>query len=158
MNKPEPSSEHASATMRANRSTDTGPELRLRSILHQRGLRFRKNYAPVPGYRCRVDIVFPVSRLAVFVDGCWWHHCPVHGEVPKANYDFWLAKFDDNRQRDARNSEALRAEGWLVLRFWEHEDLREMADQVEAIVRNHKGVIPSVEEVMMPRHGHPEGD
>src|SRR4051812_29059196 len=82
---PPPSSDASRAVMVANRGADTAPELALRSILHRRGLRFRKHVAPLPGLRCRADVVFTRARVAVFVDGCFWHRCPDHATFPKAN-------------------------------------------------------------------------
>ncbi len=107
--------------MQSNRSRDTRPELALRSALHRRGLRFRKHVRPVGGLRCTVDVAFPRERLAVFVDGCYWHSCPDHGSYPTVNGDWWRAKLDATRQRDAHQEQALIAAGWTVLRIWEHE-------------------------------------
>ena len=83
------SSEHARRTMAANRSRDTKPELALRSILHSRGLRFRVDCSPLKGVRSRADIVFSKAKIAVFVDGCFWHGCPKHFIMPKTNSDYW---------------------------------------------------------------------
>ncbi len=111
--------------MQANRRTDTGPEMRLRSALHREGRRFRKDY-PIRvegGRRIKVDIAFPGARLAVFVDGCFWHRCPEHATEPKANRDFWRAKLDRNVARDREVDRALRNAGWRVVRIWEHESV-----------------------------------
>ncbi len=108
--------------MVGNRGADTKPERALRSALHARGLRFFKNRRPTSEIACRADIVFPSPRLAVFVDGCFWHRCPLHGVSPRANSDYWRAKLDRNIARDRRNDRALRAAGWEVMRVWEHED------------------------------------
>lgn len=121
--------------MRANRRRDTRPELALRSELHRRGLRFRVDFAPVQGLRCRPDVVFTRARVAVFVDGCFWHSCPVHGTRPTANGAWWAAKLDGNRARDRWNDAALAAEGWHVIRIWEHERPEEGADWVETFLR-----------------------
>lgn len=119
-----PTSPHATATMRANRGRDTAPELALRSALHRRGLRFRKNLRiDLEAGRVRPDIVFPRRKLAVFVDGCFWHGCPDHGELPASNVDFWRSKINATRQRDARHSRLLSQAGWKVIRVWEHEPL-----------------------------------
>ena len=128
-----PTSAHATATMRANPGRDTAPEVRLRSALHRAGLRFRKN-APLdlPAGRVRPDVVFPRLRLAVFVDGCFWHGCPEHGSRPSGNSEFWAAKIDGNRRRDADQTEWLEGEEWTVLRVWEHESI---ADATERILR-----------------------
>lgn len=118
--------------MRANRRRDTGPELALRRELHRRGLRYRVDYAPVRGLRCRPDVVFTRARLVVFVDGCFWHSCPLHATRPAANADWWREKLDANVQRDRRNDRDLQAAGWRVLRIWEHEASSDAADRVEA--------------------------
>ncbi len=107
--------------MESNRRRDTKPEVRLRSLLHGKGLRFRCDL-PIrtAGRLVRADVVFPRRRVAVFVDGCFWHGCPEHGQVPKANRDYWAPKLARNSQRDREVDEALAADGWTVLRFWEH--------------------------------------
>lgn len=114
--------------MRGNRRVDTSPERLVRSLLHRRGLRFRKNAAlTVDGVRVTADIVFPSKRIAVFIDGCFWHGCPEHGRRPKANPAYWNAKLARNVERDARNTALLVAAGWTVLRHWEHEPPDEVA-------------------------------
>jgi DNA mismatch endonuclease, patch repair protein len=118
------SSNVSRATMLANRRTDTGPERRLRSELHRRGLRFRKDHPILAaGRRVRPDVVFTRRRVAVFVDGCFWHSCPLHAQTPKANSDYWVPKLAATVQRDRRNDEALKEAGWTVIRIWEHEAL-----------------------------------
>ena len=107
--------------MRGNRKRDTGPELRLRRALWAKGLRFRVNYrVAVPGRPINVDIVFTRLRIAVLVDGCYWHGCPVHGSVPRANAAYWEQKIRGNIDRDRRVDSRLRDEGWTTLRVWEH--------------------------------------
>lgn len=125
--------------MRANRSRDTSPELAVRSALHRRGLRYRVHFAPVPALRCRPDIVFTRARVAVFVDGCFWHRCPLHSTNPTANGPWWREKLDANVERDRRNDRALAAAGWLVLRFWEHEDPTNVADGVQKVLEDGRG-------------------
>jgi len=115
---------------------DTAPELALRSELHRRGLRFRVDRAPVPGVRSRADVVLGPARVAVYVDGCFWHSCPEHGTKPKANAEFWDNKLRRNRERDAETDRLLSEHGWSVLRIWEHEDPVEAADRVESLVRS----------------------
>jgi DNA mismatch endonuclease, patch repair protein len=118
---PFPTSPAASSVMRSNRRVNTSPELRIRSALHRRGLRFRKDYLLVVGStRVRVDIVFPRRRVAVFVDGCFWHRCPSHGAWPKSNLSYWLPKLRGNAERDRRVNAALAEGGWRVVRIWEH--------------------------------------
>lgn len=127
---PSASSANARAVMVGNRSSDTTPERALRAALHARGMRFFKNRRPEPEVKCRADIVFPTERIAVFVDGCFWHRCPEHGVSPRANSDYWRAKLDRNVARDRRNDESLRAAGWDVLRVWEHDDPIRAAERV----------------------------
>jgi DNA mismatch endonuclease (patch repair protein) len=114
---------------------DTLPERAIRSELHRRGLRFRVDRAPLPGLRSRADIVFGPARVAVYVDGCFWHSCPEHGTKPKANAEWWDQKLRRNRERDAETDRALREHGWEVVRIWEHEDPVEAAERVWKLVR-----------------------
>lgn len=130
---PTPTSAAATAIGKANRKVDTQPELRLRSVLHRRGRRFRKDFAVrLETLRVKVDIAFPAKRLAVFVDGCFWHGCDLHGSTPSANQTYWSAKLRSNHERDARVTAALRASGWEVVRVWEHMPVDEAADAVDA--------------------------
>ncbi|WFS16361.1 very short patch repair endonuclease [Rhodococcus aetherivorans] len=109
--------------MRANRRVDSKPEVRLRKALHGRGLRFRKDYRmDLGGIRVRPDIVFTRRKVAVFVDGCFWHVCPVHGRQPTRNEWYWTPKLRRNVERDRVADEALTNAGWAVVRIWEHED------------------------------------
>lgn len=118
---PHPTSAHASAVMRGNRSRDTQPELQLRVLLHRDGFRYRVNLpVKVDGQTVRVDIAFTKARLAVFVDGCFWHACPSHGRIPKANSAYWPVKLARNRARDTANQSALERAAWRVVRIWEH--------------------------------------
>lgn len=111
---------------------DTAPELALRSELHRRGLRYRVVFR-VPGRSRRtIDIAFTRARLAVFVDGCFWHGCPVHATTPTHNSGWWAIKLAANYGRDRDTDEHLATEGWAVLRIWEHVPASEAADQVEA--------------------------
>ena len=122
--------------MRANRGRDTRPELELRSRLHRMGLRFRVDHRLlVEGVRCRPDLVFTRARVAVFVDGCFWHSCPEHGELPQANRPFWEEKLLRNSERDRRQDAALAAAGWRVIRIWEHEELSSAATGIAEVVR-----------------------
>jgi DNA mismatch endonuclease (patch repair protein) len=118
--------------MKGNRRADTKPELALRKELHRRGLRFRKDAPLRQAERLRrVDIVFPGARLAVFVDGCFWHGCPEHGNKPRANTPYWSAKLARNVARDAQVDAELESAGWAVIRVWEHEGVQEAAERVE---------------------------
>lgn len=113
---------------------DTAPELALRKELHRRGMRFRVVY-PVPGDRRRsIDVAFTRQRLAVFVDGCFWHGCPVHGTQPTANRDWWEAKLQANNDRDRDTDHMLASAGWRVLRIWEHVSADKAADLVQAVL------------------------
>ena len=117
--------------MKANRRVNTRPELAIRSLLHGRGLRFRKDVAiRTPDIRTTADIVFQRQRLAVFIDGCFWHQCPAHSHVPRANPGYWERKLARNVERDARVTERLAGAGWTVLRIWEHVPAQEAADQI----------------------------
>jgi DNA mismatch endonuclease (patch repair protein) len=129
------SSVQVRVTMRSNRSKNTTPEMKLRSLLHRRGLRYRVDAPPIPGIRRRADVVFSRERVAVFVDGCFWHGCSEHYRPSSKNVAFWEEKLVTNRSRDAQTNEALAAAGWTVIRVWEHEDMSEAADKIEAKVR-----------------------
>jgi len=116
------------------RTWDTDPELRLRRVLHSQGLRYRANRRPLAALRCRPDIVFGPARVAVFVDGCFWHGCPAHASWPKSNGEWWRQKIQRTRDRDAETTRELLASGWLVMRVWEHEDPVAAADTVERVL------------------------
>jgi DNA mismatch endonuclease (patch repair protein) len=120
--------------MRNTPQRDTPSELALRSALHRRGLRFYVDRAPIAGRRRRADVVFPRARVAVYVDGCFWHSCPEHGTSPRANATWWRAKLERNRQRDRDTDRSLREAGWIVVRVWEHEDVDDAAERVAAAV------------------------
>ena len=121
--------------MQANRSRDTGPELALRRILHANGFRYRVSARPLKSVRRTADLVFRVARVAVFVDGCFWHRCPDQATVPRTNTDYWLPKLERNVARDRETDELLAEAGWLSLRVWEHEDPYVAAKRVARIVR-----------------------
>ncbi len=125
--------------MRANRRRDTGPELALRKVLHRLGLRYRVDFPirPRGGRLIRPDIVFPARRIAVYVDGCFWHGCPVHGTRSATNRRYWDEKIAANQVRDARITAALEADDWTVLRFWEHDDPGDAADIIRSTVLAH---------------------
>lgn len=111
-----------SARMSRQRRRDTAPEVALRRELHRRGLRFYVDRAPLPGVRRRADLVFPRRRVAVYVDGCFWHRCPIHATDPKNNAQWWADKLAGNVERDRDTDARLAATGWTVIRVWEHED------------------------------------
>jgi DNA mismatch endonuclease (patch repair protein) len=113
---------------------DTKPEVEVRRLLHASGLRYRVN-VPVPEMpRRTIDIVFPRLKIAVFLDGCFWHGCPQHATQPKSNAEWWRAKLDKNMARDRETTEHMREVGWTVLRFWEHEAPNAVAEIVQAVV------------------------
>jgi DNA mismatch endonuclease (patch repair protein) len=111
---------------------DTAAELALRRELHRRGRRFYVDRAPLPGLRRRADLVFPRLRVAVYVDGCFWHSCPLHATRPRNNAEWWAAKLAANVARDRDTDARLTAAGWTVVRIWEHEDPIAAADHVHA--------------------------
>ncbi|MFJ4485894.1 very short patch repair endonuclease [Streptomyces longwoodensis] len=121
-------------------SRDTAPEVAVRKLLHASGLRYRVN-VPVPGIpRRTIDVAFPRAKVAIFLDGCFWHGCPEHATHPKANADWWRAKLDKNMSRDAETTQHLISAGWTVLRFWEHESVDEVARRVADVVAAKRGV------------------
>ncbi len=119
-----------SARMAKQRRVGTKPELALRRELHRRGKRFFVDRAPIPGMRRRADIVFPRRKVAVYVDGCFWHSCPEHATFPKNNAEWWAAKLAGNVARDRDTDARLIAAGWTVVRIWEHERPDTAADLV----------------------------
>lgn len=122
------------ATMRGNRSRDTRPELLVRRLLHAAGLRYRVSAKPEADLRRAADILFRQARVAVLIDGCYWHGCPDHYIPPKANGVYWSDKVVRNRARDADTNRVLTERGWVVLRFWGHEDLAVVAERIIAVV------------------------
>ena len=119
--------------MRATRQRDTPAELAIRSALHRQGFRYRVDAVVLD--RRRADIVFHREMVAVFVDGCFWHGCPVHGTLPKTNRDWWREKLAGNCERDRDTDWRLRRRGWTVLRFWAHEEPRLAAKRIAGILR-----------------------
>lgn len=128
------STEGSRNSMRSNRRRDTLPELAVRRRLHATGLRYRVDFAPLGGRR-RADIVFTRQRVAVFIDGCYWHGCPNHATFPKRNSDYWLPKLARNVERDRETDQSLREAGWTVLRFWEHESPDDVAHRIAVAVQ-----------------------
>lgn len=124
------------SVMRGNRGRDTKPEIQLRSLLHRAGFRYRVSTRPVPQFRRTADIVFTKARVAVFLDGCFWHGCPTHHRPATKNSEFWARKVHDNQKRDRETDQRLNAEGWIAIRVWEHEDPIEAAERVGKIVRS----------------------
>jgi DNA mismatch endonuclease Vsr len=134
-----PIDERKSRAMRAQRERDTGIEREIRSRLHARGLRFRLHRRLLKGSRREVDVVFPGAKVAVFVDGCFWHGCPEHGTWPRNNAEFWKQKIEGNVARDRDTDARLQAEGWTVVRVWEHEAPGAAAARIaDAVGRNRR--------------------
>jgi len=122
-------------SMLGNKRTDTKPEVALRSALHASGLRFRKDYRlDLASTRVRPDIVFTRARVAVYVDGCFWHSCPEHATTPKRNADYWAPKLARNVERDRQHDIALREAGWTVVRIWEHVPTDDAAAAVTSVL------------------------
>ncbi|CAN5564438.1 very short patch repair endonuclease [soil metagenome] len=134
---PTPTSPAAKRMAMGNRRRDTKAEVRVRRALHRRGLRFRVDHPVAVGLRrvVKVDIAFTRVRLAVFVDGCFWHGCAEHQQIPKSNREYWVAKFKTNAARDRLVDEAFAESRWTALRVWEHVDAEAAADQIEAEYR-----------------------
>ena len=130
--RPVPKNDAVREQMESQRRRDTTPETALRRLLHAQGLRYRLE-VPVPGIpRRTIDIAFARAKVAVFVDGCFWHGCPLHGVAPRNNAEWWAAKLAANRERDEDTTRHLESLGWTVLRFWEHEDAVTSAARVRA--------------------------
>ena len=115
---------------------DTKPELAVRRAVWRRCLRYRVDVAPLPKMRRRADMVFTKAKVAVYIDGCFWHSCPEHATTPKANRSWWMGKLAANVRRDRDTDERLEAAGWTVVHVWEHEDAEHAADRVEKAVRS----------------------
>jgi DNA mismatch endonuclease (patch repair protein) len=135
---PHASSDAALKRMRAAKSRDTAPEKAIRSAIHRRGLRFRVDVKPLKEINRRADVVFRSVKVAVFVDGCFWHGCPIHGTQAKANAEFWHIKIKQNQERDADTTQLLEEAGWKVIRVWEHEDAYKASDRIFNIVKECK--------------------
>ena len=136
--KPVPGSEHIRDRMRRQRRSDTTPELVLRRALFAMGLRYRVGLKVPGAARRTIDIAFPKQKLAVFVDGCFWHACPLHSVPVKNNANWWDAKLKENVNRDRNTDLLLQEAGWSVLRFWEHEDPERAATRVGDVLNQGK--------------------
>ena len=121
--------------MQGNRRRDTGPEMAIRRLVHARGLRYRVDARPLPGVRHTADMIFTRARVAVFIDGCWWHGCAEHYRPPASNISYWAGKVARNRARDELTNKNLTAAGWTVIRIWEHEAPDLAARRIELAVR-----------------------
>lgn len=120
--------------MQSNKGRDTKPELALRSAVHALGLRYRVSMRPLKQLRRTADIVFPKAKVAVFLDGCFWHGCPEHHTVAATNAGFWAEKVEATRARDRDTDRRLADAGWVTVRVWEHEDPAEAAVRVRSVV------------------------
>jgi DNA mismatch endonuclease (patch repair protein) len=134
MSRVRPSTLEASLRMARVRQKGTSAEMGVRRALHAKGLRYRLHVPLIAKPRRVADIVFPSARVAVFVDGCFWHGCPEHASWPKSNADFWREKIETNRARDADTDQRLRAMGWKVVRIWAHEDVGKAANRIGSLV------------------------
>lgn len=135
MKRPPSSSAAATKRMKANKGRDTTPELLIRRRLHALGLRYRVDRRPIAEVRRRADLVFGRVKVAIFIDGCFWHSCPIHGTKPKANAEFWEEKLATNRERDMETDRRLAEAGWKPVRVWEHEDPDEAVERILQLVR-----------------------
>ena len=124
--------------MRANKGVDTGPEIRLRSLVHRAGLRYAIDVRPESDINRRADLVFRAAKVAVFVNGCFWHGCPKHYSPPKSNKRYWSEKVRRNRERDVETRSLLKRRGWRVLVFWEHQSAQSCSERVVSVVSERK--------------------
>lgn len=131
---PAPTTASISRAMRGNKGRDTKPELAVRRLVHASGLRYRVSARPVPELRRTADLVFMRARVAVFIDGCFWHGCQLHFRAPKSNTNFWSEKINRNMVRDAETVVELEKHGWTALRFWEHARPEDVASDIRRIV------------------------
>jgi DNA mismatch endonuclease, patch repair protein len=133
--RPAPLNKAVSTQMQKMRRSSTAPEMLIRNELHHRGLRYRVNFALLPG---RPDLAFTLARIAVFVDGCFWHACAEHGILPKNNREWWREKLERNVARDREKDQQLDMAGWVVVHIWEHEDPVVAADAIEELWRSRR--------------------
>jgi DNA mismatch endonuclease (patch repair protein) len=125
--------------MKSNRGRDTSPELALRRAVFALGLRYYVNKRPLPSLRRTADLVFPRAKVAVFLDGCFWHGCPEHHTVAKTHSEYWANKVAENRRRDRETDTLLEGAGWAVVRVWEHEDPQAAASRVKEVLGTRSG-------------------
>ena len=124
------------AVMLGNRRRDTKPEMAVRRLVHAAGLRYRVDAKPLLDLNRRADLVFTRARVAVFIDGCYWHGCSEHGTTAKTNATYWSAKIARNKARDTDTDERLSAAGWSVVRVWEHDDPVDVAERIRVLVND----------------------
>ena len=133
--RPRAPSESVRSRMSRQRRKNTAPEVEVRRELHARGVRFRTDVKLERDLRTRADIAWRRLKLAIFIDGCFWHGCPEHATRPAANAEWWAVKLDGNIARDRRTDAILADRGWTVLRFWEHQAPADVADAIVAVLR-----------------------
>ena len=131
------SKEKRSKVMSAIHSTNTAPELKLRKALFAKGYRYRIHYG-----KNKIDVAFPSKKVAIFIDGCFWHGCPIHSHMPKSNQEYWIPKLQRNIRRDKLTTDVLTDNGWVVLRVWEHElerseGVEKVADRISSTIEKH---------------------
>lgn len=139
------------ASMQSNKGRDTKPEVALRSAVHALGLRYRVSVRPIKQLRRTADLVFPRVRVAVFLDGCFWHGCPEHHTVAATNAEFWAGKVTATRERDRDTDARLEEAGWKTVRVWEHEDPSEAALRIREMVLQRRAAL-------VPQTGEPAAD
>jgi len=132
------SKEVRSKIMSKIKSKNTSPEIMLRKILWERGLRYRIHYGLE-----KIDVAFPTKKIAIFIDGCFWHSCSQHSHIPQSNREYWVKKLKRNVDRAKLKDERLKAQGWMVIHFWEHEfkekyELIEKIDSIQNMIINLK--------------------
>lgn len=132
-------------SMLGNRGKDTSPELAVRRLLHRTGLRYRVDVRPIQQLRRKADVVFPRKKIAVFIDGCFWHACPEHFAWPKSNVEYWQKKIGGNKARDIETSAELESQGWTVLRYWSHDPPEAIAHDVQRAVERARSQSASAE-------------
>lgn len=130
---PEPLDSSTRSRLAGQMRTDTGPEVALRKELWSRGFRYSL-HRPIRGTRRTIDIALVKHRVAVFVDGCFWHGCPKHGSTPTNNAEWWIRKLEANRRRDVDTNRILKSQGWTVVRVWEHETVKTAANRIQRAV------------------------
>jgi DNA mismatch endonuclease (patch repair protein) len=133
--------------MQANTGRETEPERIVRRHLYKCGLRFRKDLRPIPTLRCAADLVFPRSKLCIFIDGCFWHGCPIHFQLPASNSDWWAEKIEGNRVRDRRNDVTLWNGGWKVIRIWEHQLCPTYLAKLESRIRRRINTMRTIDSI-----------
>ena len=126
--------------MQSNRSRDTAPELAVRKLLHAAGFRYRVAARPIPSVRRTADILFTRAKLAVFIDGCYWHCCPTHYVEPKSHVEYWRPKIAGNIARDLDTTQRLVDQGWIVVRFWAHEPPDEVAASITRVLEEIRAI------------------